>query len=1125
MIISEIAVKKSIAVLVLTALIVVMGIYSYLSLPRENDPDVTIPHIFVSTSYSGVSPEDVETAITIELENKLKGLDGLKELSSISSLGSSLINAEFVTGTDIDEALRKVKDKVDEALGELPADLEDEPVVFEVNLAEMPILVFSLSGVCGLNCLKRIADDLEDKIEQITGVLEVEVTGGREREIRVEVLPEKLAYYGVAINSLEHIVRSENRNISGGIIHLGDGRFQLRVPGEFATPQEIYELVLTTHNGEPVYLRDVAVVRDAFKKETSRSRSNSLQAVKISVKKRYGENILAITREVEKIISNEQKTWPRDTTITRVLDKSRDIKIMVADLENNILSGLVLVVIVVLFSMGFRNALLISLAIPFSMFISFSVLQLMGVTLNIVVLFSLTLAMGMLVDNSVVIMENIYRFMEQGMGRVEAAMKATAEVSPPVIVATLITVAAFLPLLFWPGIIGEYMGYLPLTLIITLSSSLFVALVINPALASLFLKNIRDDNDNDINGFETNGSPAVMGPVKIRGGVLRFYRKFMDFSLSHPLATITGTVFVLIFMVQGWLLVVGLERPVEFFPEIEPRGMFINLEVPEGADLDYIDHIARQVEMAVAGHKWDHEKPLAEEYARALVAQEQHSEDGKIFVGPSDLKNIEIIYTQVTTDSGGGALFALHAPNYVGVRFLDLEDRFRSTHDTVDDIRERVKDIAGAKITIAVEEGGPPTGPPINIEIAGEDFSVLGAIAREIKTELAKLPHVKDISDNFIEGSPTIKVNIDRQRAALFGLTTDMIGSALKTAYNGIQVSTFREGGNDYDITIQLSEENRETVAVLHELMLMTPSGVMVPLSTLTEIEFASSIGEIHRINSERVVTVAANVDEDKIPGAVVRAQAEKLLSDMELPPDYMITFTGEDQEQRESEEFLGKAFLIAMGLIFLILVTQFNSMSQPFIIMTSVLLSLGGAFLGLMIYQKSFGIIMTGVGVISLAGVVVRNAIVLVDYINKLRQRKMVLKEAVISGGATRLRPVILTAVTTVVGLIPMVTGVSFDFRNLQISWVSESSQWWSSMAVVVIFGLIVATFLTLVVVPTLYYLLEQIRENLRNGKDWLNKKRWDMYPVLSGERCKISRASYSIKISSSAKTNKQDK
>jgi multidrug efflux pump len=1097
MIVSDTAVKKSTTVSVLAILLIIFGVYCYQVLPRESDPDITIPNVFVSTSYRGVSPSDMETAVTIEIEKKLKGLDGLKKIQSVSSEGLSSINIEFVTGTDIDKVLQDVKDKVDEALGELPSDLEEDPSVFEVNFSEMPISVFSLSGTCGLPCLKDIADDLKDEIEGITGVLEVEVTGGLEREIRVEIFPEKLAYYGLSIGTFQEKVQSENQNTSGGTIQLGDGRFQLRVPGEFKTPEEIYTLILATHNGDPVYLKDVAQVVDGFKEENSRSRLDGREAVNISVKKRSGENIITISNAVDEIIAADRISWPSGTEITKVLDKSRDIEMMVADLENNILSGLVLVLIVIFFTLGIRNALLVSLAIPFSMLLSFIVLYLMGITLNMVVLFSLTLALGMLVDNAIVIVENIYRFMEQGVGRVDAAMRATSEVAYPVIGSTVTTLAAFSPMLFWPGIMGEFMSYLPLTLIITLSSSLFVAMVINPAMASLFMKVKKSDTQPGRSVTEVQAS--MEKPVAIKGILLTSYSRILGAALRTPLSTIGISFCVLILMIQAWLLVIGLKKPVEFFPEIEPKGIYVNMDVPEGSDLDYIDQVIQRVELRVAGASSTAEDGITP--FMALAPKKHETVDGEEYIGPSDLKNVKNVYMRGVLSAGGGSAFSPNAPNHVGVRFIDLDDRVRSSHETVAEIRKRVKDIAGAKITIAMEEEGPPTGAPINIEISGDNFAVLGEIAKSIKDIINQIPYVEDVRDDFVEGIPSVQVLIDRQKAALFGLTTDAIGFALKSAYNGLEVSSFREGDDDYDITVQLRKQDREVVDILRELMLPTPSGEMVPLSTIAVISFAGSMGDITRINYERVVTVKANVDETKIPGPVVRDQAAKILEKLPVPPGYSIKFTGEFEFQQESEDFLTKAFLVALLLIFLILVTMFNSVTQPFIIMTSVILSLGGAFLGLTLFVSPFGIIMTGVGVISLAGVVVNNAIVLIDYTNKLRERGYELKEAVLSAGATRLRPVLLTAVTTILGLIPMVTGVSFDFHSWTISWVSESSQWWRSMAVVVIFGLVVATFLTLVVVPTLYYMFEKMNEIRSAVIKRIRRIYWKPYPWLAGE------------------------
>ncbi len=1096
MIISDTAVKKSTTVAVLALVLIIIGGYCYKVLPRESDPDITIPNVFISTDYRGVSPTDIETAITIEIEKKLKGLDGLKKIQSVSSEGLSSINVEFVTGTDIDKAVQDVKDKVDEAKGSLPSDLEDDPSVFEVNFSEMPIVIYSLSGTCGMPCLKDLADDLKDEIEGVTGVLEVEVIGGLEREIRVEVFPEKLAYYGLSIGSFQTAVKSENTNTSGGNLRLGQGRFQLRVPGEFKTPEEIYGLVLTTHDGEPVYLKDVARVVDGFKEETSISRLDGQEAVNISVKKRSGENIISISQAVDKIIDSDKTTWPAGTEITKVLNKAKDIDAMVADLENNILTGLVLVLIVIFLAMGIRNAILVSMAIPFSMLLSFTVLYVMGITLNMVVLFSLTLALGMLVDNAIVIIENCYRFMEQGVGRMEAVMQATSEVAYPVIGSTVTTLAAFSPMLFWPGIMGEFMSFMPLTLIVTLSSSLFVALVINPAMASLFMQ-VKNPLAGEAKSA-TEVAGAMERPAEIRGFLLTWYSKLLTNALKKPV-TVIGTGFcMLVIMFQGWLLVVGLEKPVEFFPEIDPKGMYVNIDVPEGADLDYIDTIIQRVEKAVAGLTDidDPTSPLS-----ALSPKPYTTPDGENYAGPSDLENIKNIYMKGVVSAAAASAFAANTANHVGVRFLDLEDRRQSSHDTVSEIRKRIKNIPGGKITIANEEEGPPTGAAINIEIAGDNFAVLGEIARQVKDILVQQPHVEDVRDDFVEGIPSVQVLVDRQKAALFGLSTDLIGFALKSAYNGLEVSSYREGDDDYDITVQLAESDRRVVDILHELMLPTPSGQMVPLSTVAKVSFIGSIGDINRINNERVVTVKANVDEKKIPGPVARAQAAEFLKEFPLPPGYKMTFTGEFEFQQESEDFLSKAFVVALLLIFLILVSMFNSVSQPFIIMTSVILSLGGAFLGLALFQSPFGIIMTGVGVISLAGVVVNNAIVLIDYTNRLRGRGMAIKEAVISASATRLRPVLLTAVTTILGLIPMITGVSFDFHKGAISWVSESSQWWQSMAIVVVFGLIVATFLTLVVVPALYYLLERTGTRLTKLKDTVNQLYWKPFPYLAGK------------------------
>ncbi len=1069
MIISDTAVKNRVSVVILSLIILVLGIYCYSAIPREDEPDITIPYVFVSTPYKGVAASDIETAVTIPIEKKLKGLENVKNIKSVSSEGISNINIEFIPGTNIDDVLQKVRDKVDEAKRDLPTDLENDPMIYEVNLSELPIVVYSLSGTAGMIALKRIADDLEEDIESIPGVLEVDITGGQEREIIIEVDPDKMAYYRIPITTFQQVVASENTNTSGGAITLGHGRYQLRVPGEFTTPDEIYGLVVGSFNGRPVYLKDMAKVVDGFKDEDSRSRLDGRDAVNIAVKKRAGENIIQIVDAVDRLINDQKGAWPRGTEIIKLMNKAKGIRLMLADLENNILSGLLLVVVVLLFALGFRNATMVGLAIPFSMLLSFMIIYAMGITLNIVVLFSLTLALGMLVDNAIVIIENIYRYMEQGVPRREATMRATSEVAYPVIGSTLTTLAAFAPMIFWPGIMGEFMKFLPITLIITLTSSLFVALVINPALASYFMK-VKTPADRPAISAEEIEAVGEK-PIAIQGVILRMYRRFLEYALDHRLSVVAASFLLLVILMQVWKLTIGLEKPVEFFPSLDPKSAYVNVDPPEGADLDYMDHVIREIEIAVNHPDLPPGLSFAEKYRQAYVPRQHTRMSGETFEGPSDISNIEHIYA-TAKKKAGSSLFSEYSDNRLGIQFLDYEDRKTPSAKDIEIIRQRVAEIPGARITVAEEKGGPPTGAPINIEIAGEDVRLLGEIAAQVRSIVAKIPHVVDVKDDYMDALPSVQIDIDRQKAALFGLSTNLIGFALKTAYNGLDVSTYREGGDDYDITVKFTEDDRRVTDVLRKLMIPTPVGQLVPLTTLASIKYAGSIGDINRINHERVVTVKADVDESKVPGSVAKNQAEALLADFVLPPGYAISFTGQNEHEKESSEFLTKTFVIAIFLIFLILVTIFNSVGQPLIIMTSVILSLGGVYLGLTVMRYPFGIIMSGVGVISLAGVVVNNAIVLIDYINKLRDRGMGLRDAIISGGATRLRPVMLTAITTILGLVPMVTGISINFRALSISLVSETSQYWKSMSVVVIFGLLMATLLTLVVVPTLYSL-----------------------------------------------------
>jgi len=1086
--ISDLSVKNRISIFVLSIIIAVFGFISYVKLPRESEPDVKIPYVFVSTSYRGVAPGDIETSITIKIEEKLKGVKNVKKIKSKSSEGSSLIVVEFVTGTDIDDAVKWVKDKVDMAKRELPSDLEDDPSVFEVNISEMPILVLAISGNMGLRELKEVAKGIKDDIEGIQGVLEVELAGGREREIHIEVDPDLLAGNGIPFTSLYSSISSENQNVSGGNIAMGDGRYQVRVPGEFKNIDEFNNLIVTVINGSPIYLSDIAMISDSYKDITSNSSFNFKNSVNLYVKKRVGENIIKIVDQTLSMLDNNKAGLPQGVTITKIMDRSKDVRMMVDDLENNIYTGLVLVIAVLMFSMGLRNAFLVSISIPLSMLLSFIALRAMNITLNMVTLFSLILALGMLVDNAIVIIENIYRFMGQGIPRVRAAMLATGEVAMPVIMSTLTTVVAFLPLLFWPGIMGEFMFYLPATLITTLVSCLFVALVINPVFSSVFMKVKNQVADNAVID-EDNILKAGEKPIQNYGFIISTYSYILKLALNARVAVLLSAVLSLILCFCFWLYRTGIERPVEFFPTMDPTTCYVNIEPPEGTDMNTLQEVAAEIEKRIVSFENMPEK-FKTEIAKAPILSDAKIKEFKKFKkeqgienekAVSDLLTIRHVYSKLTSvTSGGVGGFEQNSPNHIGIQFHDFEGRVESSKDTMDRIRERLKGIAGVNIFLAENQDGPPTGPPINIEISGDNFDALGMISDKIKEVLKNIPHVKDIEDDYVKGTPNFEFVVDRKKAGMYGLTVGSIGSVIKTAINGWKVSTYREGNDSYDIVIKMKNAYRRDIDFFKKLFIPTPQFGLVPLADLITVNYTGGFGSINRINNQRVVTVKAKVDTNKIPGATVRTIAEKMLKRYELPPGYTVKFTGENQEQDDAQEFLGEAFAIALGFIFFVLVMQFNSISHTLIIMISVLLSLGGAFLGLGISNIPFGIIMTGIGVISLAGVVVNNAIVLIDYINQLIQRGYELTDAVVFAGQTRFRPVLLTAITTILGLLPMITGVSYDFKRMRLLTSSESTFWWYSMAVVVAYGLAFATVLTLIVVPVLYHIITDAKNRI---------------------------------------------
>jgi CzcA family heavy metal efflux pump len=1015
-------------------IIFIAGLFSYVTLPRESEPDITIPIIMVMTNYEGAASEDVENLLTLPLERKLRSVKDVKEVRSVSAEGASMIEVEFVSDVIIDDALQRVRDKVDEAKGDLPGDLENDPIVLEINISEFPIIMVAISGKVSEVVLKKVAEELEDRIEQFPGVLEVDVIGARDREIRVEFDPDRMAAYKLSFNEILSLVQRENVNVPGGSIDLGRGKYMLRIPGEFTDPSEIDNLVLVARDGRPIYLKDVATIRDTFEDHSTYARLNHQNSVSLSVKKRTGENIIQVADQVFALLEAAKPSLPPSVGFTLTLDKSKDIRRMVAELENSILTGLVLVLTVLFIFLGWRSAFFVALAIPFSMLISFVVLQVMGITLNMVVLFSLIIALGMLVDNAIVIVENIYRHMEEGKSRVEAAKLAASEVGWPIIASTVTTLCAFGPMLFWPGIMGEFMAFLPMTLIIVLTASLFVALVINPVVCSSFLR--------------TSQKPGRMD--KDATFLIRIYRLMLQFALRNRVFTIAMAVI----MLTGTIVLYGLSNPeVELFPDIDPNRAIVAIKAPQGTNLETTNTIALEVE--------------------SIVTEE---------------KDLKYVTGEVGIGSGPGSAGESRRAQ-VAVEFVEREERSESSKLVIDRIRKSLGNITGADINVEKENMGPPVEAPVVIKLIGEDVDILAELIEEAKERILGVEGLVDVEDDLSRAKPEIAFQVDREKATLLGLSTIEISNTIKAAVNGWKIGDYREGEDEYDIIARLPEHSRQSLSQIESLLIPTRMGDPVPLSSVATVEMRTGFGAIRHLDQTRIIRIYGNTSGRS--SLEIVQDIQQLLADLQLPAGYSITYGGDYEEQLKAQAFLGKAFIVAVFLIFMILLTQFNSLAQSLIVISSVILSLMGVFFGLMVTRMPFGVIMTGIGVISLAGVVVNNAIVLIDYINLLRKRGMDLYDALVMAGTVRFRPVMLTAITTILGLLPMAVGLSFDFRNLRIQMGGESAAWWGPMAVAIIFGLAVATLLTLLVVPVLYSLSEtfSIRDTVSRGFDRLKK------------------------------------
>ncbi len=1097
-----------------TVIAIIFGLYSYIKMPKELYPDIQFPTVMVQTIYPGNPPVDMENLVTRPLEKELESVKGIKKMTSSSAQDASSIFIEFQTNIDIKSALQDVKDAVDKAKGDLPDDLPTDPVVNDIDVSEFPVINVNLSGDFSVTELKSFAEDLKDEFETIYEVSKVNITGVSEKEVKVNLDPYKMADLKVSYKNIENAIKFENMSVSGGNLKMGKVERSVRVIGEFTNPKEIEDIIVKSEKGNVVYLKDVGSVDFGFKNPDSYARLDKDPVVTLQVVKKGGENLLSTIDQVFKIMQQAHKTKiiPDNLVITYTNDQSEIVKKQLTNLENSIIMGILFVVLVLYFFLGTRNSLFVGFAIPMSMFLSFMVMGLLDYRINMIVLFALILALGMLVDNAIVVTENIYRFVDRGFPLLEAAKQAVGEVAMPIISSTATTLAAFFPLLFWKSLMGEFMKYLPETLIITLTSSLFVALVIVPVIfVDFYKKEDPHDRPNKKLVFRIAAILSVLALLSYLAGInwmgtlmvisvlvtllnyfvfsyisswfrISFlpwlentYLKLVRFALhkQNPFYFILGTFLLLVVTIFFYF---GSKPKVDFFPHSNPKLINVIAELPISTDIDVTDSTMKVLENDVytlLAPDMDIVKSILTITGKGAVGQNEGF-----------------------TGRGGG-------PNkgIITVNFVDFKDRHGKS--TVDILKLFSKQLIGkypgVNISLEQQREGPPAGKPVNIELSGKDFKTLLYLSDTIRSAInrADIPGIEGLHIDLNPDKPELLVKIDRENTRRFGLSTGQIGDAIRTSLFGKEVSDFKQGEDEYKIRIKLDDKYRYNIPTLMNQRITfrsqaTGKIVQVPISAVADFDYSSTYGSIKRIDRKRIVTVYSNVIKGYNANEI-NAQIKDVLADFKMPAGYNYSFTGEQEKQKEASEFLFTALLIALALIMIILVSQFNSLVKPSIIMFSVVLSTIGVFGGLATFHMDFVVIMTGIGIVSLAGVVVNNAIVLIDYIGLVKQRRkkelgldekddLSISEAmncIVIAGKTRLRPVLLTAITTVLGLIPLATGFNIDFISFlnhfkpDIYWGGDNTVFWGPLSWTVIFGLTFATFLTLIIVPSMYHVL----------------------------------------------------
>lgn len=1101
------ALKNKNTVFLLTGIVAVFGLISYQQLSKELFPEVFFPTILVQTVYPGNPPVDMENLITRPIEKEVESAKGVKKVTSTSLQDASMVMVEFNYDTEISDALQEVKDAVDRAKSDLPSDLLSDPIVTDIDFTEFPIININLSGDFSLAELKRYAEYLEDKLESITEVSKVEIQGVEEREIIIEVDPYKLEAVGLAFPDIQYAVAQENISMSGGDITLGKTRRSIRVVNEFVTTKDIESIIVKRTNGHVVYLRDVATVIDGYADLTSKARLDGQPVVSVQVIKKGGENLLVATDKIFEVLNEAEATGaiPATLNVSITNDQSDMVRKQLSNLENSMILGILLVVIVLFYFLGTRNALFVGLAIPLSMLLSFMVFGLIGYKINMIVLFALILALGMLVDNAIVVVDNIYRFVGLGYKPFEAARLATSEIAMPIISSTATTLAAFLPLAFWDSIMGEFMKYLPIVLIITLISSLFVALVITPVVAATFIKMDDGNVNNRPNKKKTYRNIAILlvfaaifyavrwfaiaNILSIMAIVLylnmiffwkverwfrnvfltrleNVYSRILSYALlgKNPIFFLLGTFGLMIFTV---VLFTVRQPEVKFFPSNDPNYINIVAELPIGSDLAVTDSVMRLIEVDVN---------------KVIEPHRQSVKSVLTTVGKGD-PNEWTFGDEVNK-------------GLLTISFVEFKDRLG---DNTSVIMQKLNDnllgkYPGVELSFTQDLMGPPAGKAINIEVSGPEFDKILVLADSIETLINSydIAGIEGLKFDLELGKPELIIDIDRDKARRFGLSTLQIAETIRTSLFGKEISRFKVGEDDYPIQLRYNEAYRNNLpTLLNQKISFMDEGqlIQIPISAVAEFHYSTTYGSVKRKDKDRVVTVYSNVLKG-YNATNINNQLKTILSGFDMPEGYKYAFTGEQEEQQESMAFLGNAMLIALALILLILVTQFNSLVRPLIILTSVLLSTIGVLGGISTFKMDFVVVMTGIGLVSLAGIVVNNAIVLIDYIGLLKEKRreelglpenafLSLQDAtdcVVQAGRTRLRPVLLTAITTILGLIPMAIGLNIDFIkgltefNPDIYFGGDNVIMWGPISWTVIFGLTFSTFLTLIIVPVMY-------------------------------------------------------